>query len=904
MTSISSNNRTSHLVASQLPGYVRDDHPTFVQFLEAYYKWMEEEGNLTYVTKNFTNYLDIDQITKDFLEDTEVNNPSYYVMRERLYQAYIKFFPENTAADRDVILKHARDFYRASGTEKSVQFLLRALYGKESYISYPKDNILKVSDGKWYIEKTLNIKDVKVNNVANSIAYTRFTNTSIRGAVSNSSATVETINAFYENGILITELRLSAVEQDFENGEELYTLIEDEGIEKRLSANLFSGIVTNVYVRNPGAAYVQGASVPVIANDETGSGAQVIISKVNRSYLEGKIKGVNVVLPGAGFRANDQLLFAGGGGRFATGNVFSVNPDETYHPSSYQICGDIIALEANTPINATSYANLNNANANSVIGESWHYWNYDNCGPIVACAITNPGTGYIEIPSVDVVSNTIIRSMGILGRLEIIDGGFGYVVDDEINIINRPGSYGSGAKGQVSVVDANGTITQVDWNDQVEGFLPGGSGYNPLILPDAVIISQNAQAYGANVMVTAVLGDNEVLQATANVLGSIERLTVVSGGVGYQVPPTLDLSTQGDGTAQATANIVTGIYTYPGRYLNDDGQLSAFKFLQDRDYYQNYSYVVNIDESINKYRFFLNALTHPAGSKMFGEYTFVDEALSNDDGVDIEYSNNFTNYANTLNNTVFLIDAANSACYDASSIRLNVFYSTATANDAGAFRRANGNYFKITSYAFSNGSNIVVNLANTSQTGNLENGSYYTSGSFNFDGQNDLIRFSHNNSLNVASGLDTTMTAIVWFTPGNTVNGVARVLLSKADALSTRGYWLYQSAANLHSWVGSFAPENYIVANNAVQPNTWYQFAITYDGGNIRMFKNGDMIAMSPGGANGYPDTSDELIIGAEEYLTPNSHLGRISVVEIHDRQLSNSEIQHNFNKYRGRYGL
>ena len=54
---MASNNKTSILISSQVPQFVRDDHPNFVAFLEDYYKFMEQEGQLTDVAKNFLNFI-------------------------------------------------------------------------------------------------------------------------------------------------------------------------------------------------------------------------------------------------------------------------------------------------------------------------------------------------------------------------------------------------------------------------------------------------------------------------------------------------------------------------------------------------------------------------------------------------------------------------------------------------------------------------------------------------------------------------------------------------------------------------------------------------------------------------------------------------------------------------------
>lgn len=896
----SSNNKTSYLVQSQLPEFVRSDHPTFVEFVRAYYQYMEQEGEVQYVTKNFADYLDIDLITADIESDEEVSNPEYYTIRDMLYEAYLKEFPQATVTDRNVILKHAREFYRARGTEKSGKFLARAIYNKEAEFYYPKDNILKVSDGKWYVEKTLNIRDVKVDGIANNDAYPNFVNTTIRGETSNSTAIVEAINSYYDNGLLITELRLSGVEQDFENGEKLYTYFEEQGEVKELAANLFSGIITAAKIINSGAGYVQGASVPISSN--SGSGGQIIISKVSRAYLEGKIKAISVVLPGAGFRANDQLLLVGGGGKDARANVLSVNPDETYHPSSYSIVASTIEMEANTPLNNLVFSNLNSANANTSMAAAMNYWNYDSCGPIVACAIVDPGTGYIELPTVDVISNTHIRSLGILGRMELINGGEGYEVGDAIEMVNKPGCYGIGGVGQVSVVDANGTITQIDWNDSVLGHNPGGQGYRQDLLPDAVVVSANGA--NANVVVTAILGDGELCEATANVLGAIEKLTVVSGGVGYLTAPTLDLSAMGDGTAQASANIVTGIYTYPGRYLNDDGQLSAYNFLQDRDYYQDYSYVIKIKESINRYRKTFRNLFHPAGTKMWGEYQFRDTELANMASVSVANTVIYS-AANMYANLVFNIDAGNVASYNSESVVLNVQYQAVTAgsNAQNAFMRANGDWFAISSWNQIATDNVWYNLANTAHHANLTNGSYYTGGGIYFDGVNDVVQFPHNDSMNVFNGSEHAMTVISWFDSAD-AQTTYKTLLSKCDPFFVRGFELYQSGANVGVIMNTYTANNLLTITSNTAPNTWYQAAFTYDGGAIRGYINGQYMGISSGSANAFTDTADSLYVGALIGPTPNLMHGRIAITQMYGRVLSNTEIQQSFEKYRGRFGI
>lgn len=60
---------------------------------------------------------------------------------------------------------------------------------------------------------------------------------------------------------------------------------------------------------------------------------------------------------------------------------------------------------------------------------------------------------------------------------------------------------------------------------------------------------------------------------------------------------------------------------YPGKYLSYDGHTSSFKKIQDSYYYQEYSYVIKSGISLNLYKDILINLTHPAGTKVFAEFS-------------------------------------------------------------------------------------------------------------------------------------------------------------------------------------------------------------------------------------------------------------------------------------------
>lgn len=603
-----SNNKTSLLINSQVPEFVRQDHTAFVEFLEDYYKFLEQENQVLNVTKNLSRYRDVDLAEGVFLQ--------------KLYDNFITLLPKDILANKTLILKHVKDFYRARGSEKSVRFLLRILFNKEATFYYPKVDVLKASNGKWYVEKSIRVGDIQVDNVANNIVYSNFQNKLISGNTSNATAVVETVDVYYDKGQLVTELKLSSEYRTFDDGEKIWCRFYDEnGIDRYLSATIFSGIITSISLIDGGEGYVEGATVPIIGGN--GSGGQVVISRTTK----GTLTGIGVTYSGAGYQSTDDIFITGGGGDGGAASILTVDTSGVTSPNSYNIYVSTIGLEANTAIGNTKYSNLNSSitdPANNWIINSLSSFALTNCGPIISCQIDAAGNGYVSIPTVQAQGNTMLRSLGILGRMRINDGGSGYVVGNILEFINPQGSFGYAANGIVSTVDGGGAITNVAFTAYSVGYPLGGIGYNEEILPTVNVASGTGS--GANIEVTCIAGGGAILETSTTTAGTIEELRLVSGGSGYTTAPYLDFEAMGSGTgAQAAAFIVTGSYTYPGRYLNDDGFLSSYNFLQDRDYYQNYSYVVRIDEPIEKYRKALKTLTHPAGMKLFGHYLLGDD---------------------------------------------------------------------------------------------------------------------------------------------------------------------------------------------------------------------------------------------------------------------------------------
>lgn len=607
------NTKISTRVSSQLPEFVREENPLFVEFLSAYYEYLESQSNTVVKSiSDFQSRMDIDTTVDGF--------------SQKLYDEFLHYFPNEMIADKSLILKRAKDFYRSRGTEKSFKFLFRALYGKEVEIYRPQDDVLIASSGKWFIEKSIRLTDITVNDIVITelTDFQKLVNTEILGKESGAKAFVERVIIAYDSGLLKYETFISNIRGTFLNGENIITTnINNEVIE----ATILSGIIASITITNPGSLYNIGD--PVIISGGYGRDGTAYVSAVT----SGSIVAVSSVDGGAGFRINDVIQFSGGSGTGAKGNVSSLlgTANSFFHPNTYNIVYDTILLYANTTLNIANYAfpALANANINSSLSSAFSTFAFGPTGPIGTITLSTGGAGYLTTPSADPIGNTLIKTLGILGKMRIISPGSSYANGDIIRFINAPGGMGSGSNAIVQSVNALGSIEHVAFVP-VPGWITGGVGYDMLHLPLCNIIS--TMGSGGNVVVTSLLGfgaPGTSLSVVSGTVGQIESITITNRGIAYNAAPIIDLTGSGDGTARAFSNIVTGTFTYPGRYLDDTGFLSSFNFLQDRDYYQSFSYVVKVRESIDTYRSIVRDLLHPIGTKMFGEYMFGGDTFSN-----------------------------------------------------------------------------------------------------------------------------------------------------------------------------------------------------------------------------------------------------------------------------------
>ena len=193
---IPNNQETSLLIPSQLPEFIRDDanYSNFVAFIQAYYEWLEQEGNVLDATKNILSYRDIDTTIDKFV--------NYFI------NDFLPYFPENSLISKEKAIKIARQLYHKKGTPSSYQFLFKILYDSDFDVFFTKDAVLRASAGKWYVPRSVSLNTNDKNFLA-------ITNLRLFGNESKSIATVE--NSIYDGSK--TQVFISNIEREFTSGE-------------------------------------------------------------------------------------------------------------------------------------------------------------------------------------------------------------------------------------------------------------------------------------------------------------------------------------------------------------------------------------------------------------------------------------------------------------------------------------------------------------------------------------------------------------------------------------------------------------------------------------------------------------------------------------------------------------
>ena len=299
--------KLSTLISTQVPEHLVQDYPTFVKFIEYYYKFLEQDQGAQELLQNARSYADVDRTIDSFLE--------YF-----LYQ-YANGLPKNAIADKSTFIKFARDLHKHKGSEDAFRILFRILFNEEIDFFYPNEVILKPSDGVW-------TRDYLLRASANTGSPFDFAGVQITGNTSNSTAIVESVLSYLAGTSTIYEIYLNpdSINGEFTAGEFVRgTKLTNSitGANTFITANLFP-IVRSIDVVDGGLGFLPGQILTI--SGPNGSGAAGIVSSISDG---GAIREIQLSNYGFGYDTKPNVTIgaptANVSGKYSiSGNVLTV----------------------------------------------------------------------------------------------------------------------------------------------------------------------------------------------------------------------------------------------------------------------------------------------------------------------------------------------------------------------------------------------------------------------------------------------------------------------------------------------------------------------------------------------------------------------------------------------------
>ena len=213
-------------------------------------------------------------------------------------------------------------------------------------------------------------------------------------------------------------------------------------------------------------------------------------------------------------------------------------------------------------------------------------------------------------------------------------------------------------------------------------------------------------------------------------------------------------------------------------------------------------------------------------------------------------------------------------------------------------------------------STVAINTINPAISGTFENTTAYDTSlivpTFDFDGVDAAVNCGNNFNIG-DSGTDTPLSCVSWIYP---IGSSTFPIISRSGASGDNGqrefYLTLNSSRKIEVWFYKVSSSNYIGRSRAVglNQNEWHCVGFTYDGSKassgVTLYLNG--VAQSATGYDvsytGMSNVAPAFRIGGYTFLENLNSNGNIGSIQLYNRALLASEMLHNYNALKGRFGL
>ena len=504
------------------------------------------------------NFRDPDKVISNFL--TKFRNEFLNTLPENL----------NAGVNKRNLIKNVKSLYKAKGTNRGHELFFKLLFNEDSETIYPRENMLRASDGKW--DTQLILRAIQTSAQLQTGDTTNLVGRTITGETSGATAIIENVFKFQVGENLVTEFILNedTTSGTFQTNEILRGTVTDDS-DVFIKATI-TGIPNSTTLTNDGSLYTEGETVGVTGG---GTGAIINVDAIGR----GSLTSFYVDNGGSGYEIGDDIVFnnTDTGGGSARAKVSVVNGGFTQEEST-STEEDHIVLEDETT-RGDGYT------GNKLVQESG-----TGTGDITDIRIVDGGSNYLSLPIV-AVDDTNGSSASVfcygseIGRiqgLKIVESGAEYqqspspptlTLRSKILILGKSGDFSTSE-----------TVT--------------GTGL------DSSSITATVVSFDANRNILTLSESTGTFLSGSTITGNTSGATAT---VKITDPATATA------TIAATANTA-------GTFLNEDGHVSETTMrIQDSLYYQDFSYVIKVGRTINDWRDSFKKTMHSAGFYFTGQ---------------------------------------------------------------------------------------------------------------------------------------------------------------------------------------------------------------------------------------------------------------------------------------------
>lgn len=322
-----------NLVDAAIPEFARAEYPVFVDFVKLFLLYLERERTFTETTvsSEYGTLVNNQVLVTDALGGTAYEMRKFLEYRDidttldefvpHFLQMFAKHFPRRTFIDPQQFITTLRHLYNHKTIEATVTWFFRVLFNEHAAIYYPREDILKASDGTWLEEIALKVGS-PTNGYSNEQLESSYLGQQIKtatGVAQVDRIRTTIVGQAYGQYLYVNELVLkrSSIVGTFAPGQDIWNITLAPEVHSEILP-----VIVGINVLNGGEQYAVGDLVRISEGPGLGEGYGA--GAVVTSVTDGPINAIRIHDGGDGYVLGDPVAFQSSSGTGAEAYVSEI----------------------------------------------------------------------------------------------------------------------------------------------------------------------------------------------------------------------------------------------------------------------------------------------------------------------------------------------------------------------------------------------------------------------------------------------------------------------------------------------------------------------------------------------------------------------------------------------------